>query len=104
MNSGESIRTMIGTLVFLLAGPIVWAINLTLIYGAQSSLCAFEVGAAEGGTNGAVTAAIVVATLGTLGALGIFNLNARASYDFLCGQMPPEDQWPFLAFAMRMLA
>ena len=41
MDDRNSPRQMIGTLVFLIAGPILWAVDLTVIYGAQSSLCAF---------------------------------------------------------------
>lgn len=30
-----------GTILFLLAAPILWSLHLLLIYGPQSSLCAF---------------------------------------------------------------
>lgn len=98
MDDSKSSRQMIGTLVFLIAGPILWAINLTVIYGAQSSLCAF--GAA---TPSAIALLIGGATL-ALGVASVMSLIwPQPLFRVLTGAVPPAEQWPFLRGVMRLL-
>ncbi|QYO76057.1 hypothetical protein [Devosia salina] len=98
MDDRHSPRQMIGTYVFLITGPILWAINLTLIYGAQSSLCAFA--AWPAGTIKVLVGAISILLVGCAGAAMLWpEIVLRA----LAATSPPEDQWPFLKGAMRLL-
>ena len=99
MDDRNSSRQMIGTFVFLLVGPIAWALNLTLIYGAQSSLCAF--GALSPTAIRILVGIICLALAGcVLGAM------ARPAVVFqrITGASAPEDQWPFIRGTMRLLA
>lgn len=100
MDDRHSSRQMIGTLAFLLTGPILWAADLTAIYGAQSSLCAF--GAIGPNSIGW----LVIATSALLLLADIIALaRPRMVFHLLTGTSPPdESQWTFLAGVMRVLA
>ena len=65
--------SILSATAFLLAGPIVWAVHLLLVYGPQSALCAFgKSGVAEVGPSSisalvlAVTAIAAVPLLAVL--------------------------------------
>ena len=62
MTPYQNTRRTIGTIVFLLAGPILWSLHLTLIYGPQSALCATGQGTGTDGDNPAVVASVGVVT------------------------------------------
>jgi hypothetical protein len=99
MDDRLSNRQMIGTLVFLLSGPMIWAADLAMIYGAQSSLCAFGVLDQEG------VGVLVVASTAVLIVLdGALILRPRPFFRLLTSAPPPEAQWGFLRGAMRLLA
>jgi len=98
MDDRKSSRQMIGTYLFLVTGPILWAINLTLIYGAQSSLCAFNAlpaWAIQVLVGGICFLQVACAT----GAM----LRPETVLTGLTGASPPNQQWPFLRGAMRVL-
>lgn len=61
-NSLRVGRSTAATVVFILFGPIVWALHLLVIYGSQSVLCA------RGGTA-SISTIIGVATLVSIAAL-----------------------------------
>jgi hypothetical protein len=99
MDDRLSNRQMIGTLVFLLIGPIIWAADLTIIYGAQSSLCAFR--ALDQGSVGV----LVVATTAVLILLdALVLLRPHRFFRLLTSAPPPAAQWDFLRGTMRLLA
>ncbi|MBD8066097.1 hypothetical protein IC608_11500 [Devosia sp. PTR5] len=89
---------MIGTLIFILTGPILWAADLTIIYGAQSSLCAF------GALPPQIVGWLVLAPCVILMGLVLLAL-AKPSPVFrgLTGASPPPEQWPFLLSITRLL-
>ncbi|MHA6298328.1 hypothetical protein [Devosia sp. CAU 1758] len=99
MDDRNSSRQMIGTLVFLIAGPILWAIDLMLIYGAQSSLCAFGALPLPG-----VSIIVGGTSVGLALMAGGIWLWPEPSFRTLAGTSPPTDQWPFLRGTMRLLA
>lgn len=90
---------MIGTLVFLIFGPILWALDLTMIYGAQSSLCAFEAL-----PQSAIALLIGGVTLGLIFVVAWALLRPDPFFGALTGATPPDEQWPFLVAVMRGLA
>ncbi|MCC2688142.1 MAG: hypothetical protein K0S21_945 [Rhizobiaceae bacterium] len=48
MKSGPGDTSVLSAVAFLLAGPVIWAAHLLLLYGPQSALCAFgQSGVAE---------------------------------------------------------
>lgn len=99
MDDKTSARQMIGSILFLIAGPILWAINLTVIYGAQSSLCAFRAL-----PENVIAAIVVVTTLALMATAGAFIVWPQIVFRLLVGAAPPTDQWPFLNGTMRILA
>lgn len=83
--------------IFIIYGPICWALQLTLVYGSQSALCAF-------GTDWAlVTAVVLVMSLMTMALAGVGLIWPAAVYKLLAGVQAPAGQWPFLRFVMRFL-
>lgn len=65
------VRPATATTIFaLLAGPIVWAAHLGVVYFAQSMLCAHDRAADSLFGVGIVPGIVVVATLGALAVLG----------------------------------
>ena len=42
MKAGNDTGPIAGTILYLLAGPLIWAGHLFLIYGQQSALCSFR--------------------------------------------------------------
>lgn len=98
MDDRNSSREMIGTLVFLITGPILWATALAAIYGPQSALCA--AGAAEALVSGWVLVALVLLVVVD----GLAMLWPQRLLRLLTGATPPEEQWPFLCATMRILA
>jgi hypothetical protein len=103
MGPGSN-RQGIGTLVFILIGPIVWAMHLTLIYGSQSSLCAFNLGEDRSGGNVAVVAIILVATIVCIGTVGFSAARASFVHALIARADPPTEQVGFIVTIMRVLA
>lgn len=96
-------RRTIGTLVFLLIGPLAWAAHFTVIYGAQSSLCAFDAGETAAGTNPLAGLIILVATLAGIGGVALAAWRPFPVLSWLAPGEAPHDR-AFLAFVMRALA
>ncbi len=98
MSDATSSRQMIGTLVFLIFGPICWALQLTTVYGMQSALCAFQ-------TVSTPTVSVLVVTLTAViaGLAGAGLVRPGLVYRILTGVQPHSEQWPFLVFVMRSL-
>lgn len=98
MDDRGSSRQMIGTLIFLIIGPALWAANLTVIYGAQSSLCAFSalpppsIGLVVAGASLFLTLLAVCCLVWPL-----------PVFAWLTGSAPPKSQWPFLRGTTRAL-
>jgi hypothetical protein len=99
MDERISNRHMVGGFVFLLTGPILWAGAFTVIYGAQSSLCAFGA-LPQGWISLLVIAATVLLMLADVATM----LWPKLVYGLLTGATPPETQWPFIRGVMRLLA
>lgn len=98
-----STRYAIRTLVFLISGPLCWAAHLTLIYGAQSPLCALGIGETAGGHNGLVVAVIIAGTV-LLGGMALASAQwAREWHRLLAGGPLADDSATFLLTAMRLL-
>ncbi len=98
MDDRHSVRQMIGTFAFLLTGPILWAAQLTAIYGAQSSLCAFAALPQHviGGVVLGISLLVIIVSVVTL-------LWPGAVFRLLTGTTPPEEQDRFLLTVMRLL-
>ena len=62
-----------GTIFYILLGPILWAAHFTLIYFAQSMLCAHGLAG-----SGVVPTIVGIATLVVLGAIGAALLSPHA--------------------------
>ncbi|MCD7058659.1 hypothetical protein [Pelagibacterium xiamenense] len=103
MSDATSPRRMVGTFVFILAGPILWAIQLTAIYGSQSALCAAGIGTSSGGGNALVLWSVVIASLIPAGVATWAILAPAASYRLLAGERGDAAQWGFLRGVMRLL-
>jgi len=99
----QNIRRTIGTVVFLLAGPIVWALHLLLTYGSQSALCAFS---HQTGAEGFIVDpvnTIIVVTLGAVFASLPFFARPAGAYKLLAGDHAPENQWTFFRSVSQLL-
>lgn len=98
MDDRHSVRQMMGTFLFLLTGPILWAAQFTAIYGAQSSLCAFAAlpQHVTGGVVLGISLLVIIVSIITL-------LWPGAVFRLLTGTTPPEDQAHFLLAVMRLL-
>jgi hypothetical protein len=104
MAKGSPSRQAIGTLVFLCAGPLLWAAQLTLIYGPQSSLCAYGVGTSEGGSNPLVAGLVLIVSAACMGLAAAALLKPGSAYELATGVRPSGETWPFLVWVMRALA
>lgn len=100
----NSNRQGMGTLVFILIGPIIWAVHLTLIYGSQSSLCAFNLGEDRAGGNGVVIAIILAATAACMAIVGFSAVRAGFVHALIARAAPPAEQVGFIVAIMRILA
>ncbi|SFO36145.1 hypothetical protein [Nitrosospira briensis] len=93
----------IGTLIFILVGPIVWTLHLILIYGSQSSICAFNLSADRSEEN-AVVAIVLVATIVCVAVVGFSAVRVRFVHALIARGDPPADQMGFIVTIMRILA
>lgn len=100
----SSNRQGIGTLIFILIGPIVWAVHLTLIYGSQSSLCAFHLGEDRSGGNSTVVAIILLVTIMNIATVGFSAVRASFVHALIARGAPPAEQARFIVTIMRILA
>jgi hypothetical protein len=100
----SSNRQGIGTLIFILVGPIVWAAHLTLVYGSQSSLCAFDLGEDGSGGNRAVVGIILFATIAGIAAVGFSAVHPSFVHALITRAAPPAEQAGFIVTIMRILA
>ncbi|GHA36075.1 hypothetical protein GCM10007989_35170 [Devosia pacifica] len=103
MGEAKTTPRPIGTLVFLMAGPILWAAHLTLIYGSQSALCGFAVGTGPSGSNTLASASVIAGTVLVLGLLLALLIWPHPVYKTLSGAKMPGDQQPLMLFVMRFL-
>lgn len=94
----------IGTLIFILLGPIVWAVHLTLIYGSQSTLCAFNPGEDRSGGNDTIVAIILAATIACVAVVGFSAVRASFVHALIARAAPPVEQVGFIMTIMRVLA
>jgi hypothetical protein len=99
----SSNRQGIGTLIFILVGPIVWAVHLTLIYGSQSSLCAFNP-SEDRGENSVVVAVILLVTAVSIAVVGFSAVRANFIHALIARGIPPTEQVEFIVTIMRVLA
>lgn len=99
----RSNRQDMGTLIFILLGPIVWAIHLTLIYGSQSSLCAFNAGESAAGRN-VVVGIILAATVLCIAATGYSAARPGFVHALVARATLPAEQAGFIVAVMRLLA
>jgi hypothetical protein len=99
----SSNRQGIGTLIFILVGPIVWAVHLTLIYGSQSSLCAFNLNE-DRGENSAVVAIILLVTALSIAVVGFSAVRPNFIHALIARGMPPTEQAKFIVTIMRVLS
>jgi hypothetical protein len=97
-------RQGIGTLIFILVGPIVWTLHLILIYGSQSSLCAFNLSADKSGENATVVAIVLVATIVCVAAVGFSAIRVSFVHTLIARADPPAEQMGFIVTIMRILA
>ena len=97
MSDVASSRRMMAAFVFIIYGPICWALQLALIYGSQSALCAF------GADWGPVTTAVLVLSLATIALASAGSVWPATVYRLLAGIEAPAGQWPFMRFVMRLL-
>ena len=97
-------RQGIGTLVFILFGPIVWAVHLTLIYSSQSSLCAFNLAEDRAWGNNAIVYIILIATAVFIVVAGFSAVRASFVYALITRTDPPPEQIGFIITVMRILA
>lgn len=94
----------IGTLIFILLGPIVWAVHLTLIYGSQSTLCALNLGEDRSGGNDTIVAIILAATAACIAVVGFSAVRASFVHALIARADPPAEQVGFIVTTMRVLA
>ena len=69
MQRGEDPAGVAPALVFLLAGPLLWAGHLFLVYALQSMLCAFRITGTASVEPLVIEIVIVLLTLAVAGAL-----------------------------------
>lgn len=100
----RSNRQGIGTLAFILIGPLVWAVHLTLIYGGQSLLCAFNPGEDASGRNVAIVAIILAATIAGIAAVGFSAARPAIVHALIARGALPAEQAGFVVTIMRVLA
>lgn len=99
----RSNRQDMGTLVFILTGPIVWALHLTLVYASQSSLCAFNAGESAAGKS-IVVAIILAATVLCIAAAGYSAARPGVVHALIARAALPAEQAGFIVAVMRILA
>lgn len=88
---------MIAAFVFIIYGPICWALQLTLIYGGQSVLCAF------GADSRLITATVLAMSVLTMAFAGVGFIWPASVFKFLAGAKAPGEQRAFLRVVMRLL-
>jgi hypothetical protein len=96
-------RRTIGVFLYILFGPLVWAGYLTVTYGTQSSLCAFDIGEWPAGANPLVSSLMIAATLMGIAALAVAVWQPHAIHRWLVPGKPPVDI-SFLTWVMRALS
>lgn len=99
----SSNRQGIATLIFILIGPIVWAVHLTLIYGSQSSLCAFNL-SEDRGENSTVVAIVLLVTAVSITIVGFSALRPNFIHALIARGIPPTEQAKFIVTIMRVLS
>lgn len=94
-------HSVIGTLAYVLFGPLVWAIHIVVIYGGQSMLCA-AAGILD--PSAAVRSLVALASVLALTIVAAATLGAdrAASMMGAASSMPPLQQ--FQRRVMRLLA
>lgn len=99
MSDIASARRMVAAFVFIIYGPLCWALQLTAAYGGQSALCAFGTVSQPVISAYVIAVSIVTAVLAAAGMIWPGGL-----YRLMAGEPPAPDQRGFLFWVMRTLA
>jgi hypothetical protein len=82
----------------------MWAVHLLLIYGSQSSLCAFNSVEDGSGRDTTIIAIIQFATVVCIATVGFSAVRARQVHASIARADPPPEQTRFIMTMMRVLA
>lgn len=83
MRAGEDPGSVASALVYLLAGPLVWAGHLFLVYASQSVLCAFRITGVASVDPVAILAVVAAVTVLAAAALLLMIWRPRDTARFL---------------------
>ena len=105
MQQGEDPAGVAPALMFLLAGPLLWAGHLFLVYGLQSVLCAFRITGTASVEPLVIETVIVLLTLAAAGALVLSIRQPQLTARFLraAGLLHGENG-AFMISVMRLLS
>lgn len=98
MSDVASSRRMMAAFIFIVYGPICWALQLLLIYGGQSALCALGTVPQWLISAGVIAASAMTFALASAGAVW-----PEPHYKLMAGEPAAAGQWPFIRSVMQML-
>lgn len=104
MKAGDDSGPVAAAIFYLLAGPLVWAGHLMLVYAPQSALCAFRItGAAIAGPG---TISVIVLAMTALSAVALVLalwLPTSTARLFHAARFLEGENGPFMISVMRLL-
>ena len=105
MQRGEDPAGVAPALVFLVAGPLLWAGHLFLVYSLQSMLCAFRITGTASVEPLVIEIAVVLLTVAAAGALVLSIWQPRGTARLLraAGLLQGENG-AFMISVMRLLS
>lgn len=105
MQAGEDPGSVASALIYLLAGPLVWAGHLFLVYAPQSVLCAFRITGIARVDPMLIQAVIVAVTVLAAAVLLLMMWQPRGTARFLraAGFLDGENG-TFMVSVMRLLS
>ena len=105
MQVGEDPGSVASALVYLLAGPLIWAGHLFLAYASQSVLCAFRITGIASVDPMLIEAAVVVVTVLAAAALSLTIWQPRGTARLLrAAGFLDGANGAFMASVMRLLS
>jgi len=104
MKAGNDSAPIAGAILYLLAGPIIWAAHLLLVYGPQSALCAFRVTGMAAAEPWLISALVAGVTVLAMAAIALILWRPRRTARFFRFDTASDGQRSFVISVMRLLA
>ncbi|MBB2971395.1 hypothetical protein [Mesorhizobium sp. RMAD-H1] len=103
MKAGNDAGPVVGAILYLLVGPIIWAGHLLLVYGPQSALCAFRITGMAAAEAWLISGLVMGVTVIAMAAIAVILWRPHRTARLFRFHTASDDNRSFAISVMRVL-